>query len=110
MKKSKIVAIIMMAFAKTSVKTEGVFQIKEGIMDLPESWIEKGVSFFSSELSKGYEVEDIETNVRGTYAGTIYVNFLNRISGANCSTGTEYKISETHLTKNQLLKQRQFLA
>ena len=108
MKKSKIVAIIMMALSSCGIKDEAVFQLNEGIIEVPESWVEKGVSFFSSELSKGYDIEDIEVGIRGRSG--VYVHFLNKISGARCSTDTQDAYPDASLTKAQLLKQRQFLA
>ena len=108
MKKSKIVAIIMMALSSCGIKEGAVFQLNEGIIEVPESWVEKGVSFVETEFKKGYDIEDIEVNVRGRNG--VYVHFLNKISGASVSTNVQSAYWDSTLTKAQLLKQRQFLA
>lgn len=107
MKKSKIISIIMFALSSCGIKDEAVFQLNEGIIEVPESWVEKGVNFFESEFRKGYDIEDITVGIRGKNG--VYVHFLNKISGSSVSTNVQSAYWDSTLTKAQLLKQREFL-
>lgn len=108
MKKSKVISIIMLALSSCGIKDEAVFQLNEGILELPENWVDSGVDFIENEFKKGYEIEDITIGIRGRNG--VYAHFSNKISGAGVSTNIMSGYNDSSLTKSQLLKQREFLA